>query len=470
MERSPPALYPAEPMNSDRRAWREEFRSQLQLAVPVMVVQLGLYAMGAVDAAFMGRVSELEFGAVALGHAFSFVLLGFAMGALAALDPIVSQAHGAREDEAVSRALQRGIVLALFLSLLVGGVLLFTEPLLHALRQPPEVVPLARDFIFISIAGVPGFLLFVAQRQTLQATHRLRPLLVVIVGANALNVFLDWALIRGHLGAAASGAAGCAWATVVARWALALALPWVAGVELRGRLWPLRAGVWDVRVFLRMLHVGLPIGISFGLEIGAFSCVLFFMGQLGSLELAAHQVAISLASTSFMVPLAISMAAAVRVGNAIGRGEPAAVKRACKAALALGVLTMGTSGALFVLLPWPLARLFTNLPDVLALAVTLIPIAGLFQIFDGLQGVAFGCLRGMADTRVPMLIHLLGFWGVAIPSSVYLGLELGYGARGLWWGLALGLFAVALVQVWRLRSRLRAGVERLAVETGSGGS
>jgi len=454
-------------MTSEHRAWREEFRSLLHLAVPVMVVQVGLYAMGAVDAAFMGRVSELEFGAVALGHSFSFVLLGFAMGALAALDPIVSQAHGAREDEAVSRALQRGVVLALFFSALIGGVLVFCEPLLRALGQPPEVIPLARDWIHVSIAGVPGFLLFVAQRQTLQATHRLRPLLVVILGANALNAFLDWVLIRGHLGAPALGAAGCSWATVVARWAMALALPWVAGVELRGRLWPVRADLLSWPAFARMLHVGLPIGLSFGLEIGAFACVLFFMGQLGSRELAAHQVALSLASASFMLPLAISMAAAVRVGNAIGRGEPAAAKRAAKSALALGALTMSASGALFLLLPWPLARLFTDLPDVLALAVTLIPIAGLFQVFDGLQGVALGCLRGMADTRVPMVIHLVGFWGVAIPSSLYLGLERGLGARGLWWGLALGLFAVAIVQVWRVRSRLRAGVERLVVERAS---
>ena len=451
-------------MMSERGAWRREFRSLLQLAIPVIVVQVGLYAMGAVDSAFMGRVSELEFGAVALGHSFSFVLLGFSMGALAALDPIVSQAHGAREEEAVSRALQRGIVLALFFSAVTGVVLAFCEPLLRALGQRPEVIPLARDWIHISIAGVPGFLLFVAQRQTLQATHRLRPLLVVIVGANALNAFLDWVLIHGNLGAPALGSAGCSWATVAGRWSLALALPFVAGVELRGRLWPVRPDLWSWPAFARMLHVGLPIGLSFGLEIGAFACVLFFMGQLGSLELAAHQVAISLASFSFMVPLAISMAAAVRVGNAIGRGEPAAAKRASKAALALGVMAMSASGALFLVLPWPLARLFTNLPDVLALAVTLIPIAGLFQVFDGLQGVALGCLRGMADTRVPMVIHLVGFWGVAIPASLYLGLERGLGARGLWWGLALGLFAVALVQVWRVRTRLRAGVERLVVE------
>lgn len=449
---------------SAARSWPAEFRALLALALPVAAVQVGLYAMGAVDAAFMGRVSEREFAAVALGHAVSFALLGLGMGVLVALDPIVSQAHGAGEEESISRALQRGVLLALGLAALIGGVLVFAEPILAWLGQPPAVIPLARDFIHISIAGFPGFLLFVAQRQTLQATHRLRPLVLVILATNALNAGLDWILIRGHLGAPALGAAGCAWATVAARWTMALALPWVAGADLRGRLWPIRPGLLDPRALGRMLAVGIPIGLSFGLEIGAFSCVLVFMGQLGERQLAGHQVVMSLASASFMVPLSISMAAAVRVGNAIGRGDPRAVRRAVHSALALGVLAMSTTGALFVLVPGPLARLFTNLPEVLAIAVTLLPIAGLFQVFDGLQGVAHGCLRGMADTRVPFLIHLLGFWGVAIPMSAFLGLQRGLGAPGLWWGLAIGLLVVALVQVWRVQSRLRAGVGRVRIE------
>lgn len=452
-------------MTSIPRPWRRELGALTRLALPVATVQVGLYAMGAVDAAFMGRVSEREFAAVALGHALSFALLGLAMGVLVALDPIVSQAHGAREEEAVSRALQRGLVLALLLSAGVAFALLFAEPILVALNQPSGVIPRARDYMHISIAGVPGFLLFVAQRQTLQATHRLRPLVIVILVTNVLNATLDWILIGGHLGAPAMGADGCAWATVAARWAMALALPWAAGVGFRGRLWPIRPGLWDARAFLRMLHVGVPIGLSFGLEIGAFSCVLVFMGQLGERQLAGHQVVMSLASASFMVPLSISMAAAVRVGNAIGRGEPAAMRRSVHVALALGTLLMSVTGVLFFVVPAPLARLFTDLPEVLAIAVVLLPIAGLFQVFDGLQGVAHGCLRGMADTRVPFLIHLFGFWGVAIPMSAWLGLQRGHGARGLWWGLALGLLFVALVQVWRVHTRLRAGVGRVVIES-----
>jgi len=451
-------------VGSARGALGVELRSQLHLALPVIGVQVGLYAMGAVDAAFMGRVSEHAFGAVALGHALSFALLGFAMGTLTALDPIVAQAHGAGEAGAVTRAQQRGVVLALALSALVAGVLAFSAPLLRLLRQPEEVVPLATAYLHVSIAGVPAFLLFVAQRQTLQATHRLRPLVLVIVGANGLNAALDWLWIAGPFGLSTFGAVGCAWATVVARWALALGVAWVAGREHRARLWPPAPGLWSATAFARMLHVGLPVGLSFGLEIGAFASVLVMMGQLGALELAGHQVVMQLASASFMLPLGLSMAAAVRVGNAIGRGDAEGARRATKLALGLGAAAMATAGALFLLAPRPLARLFTDLEPVLAIAVTLIPIAGLFQVFDGLQGVALGCLRGMADTRVPLLIHLLGFWGVAVPLSAYLGLERGWGARGLWWGLAAGLFAVAVVQVWRVRVRLRSDLGRFTAE------
>ncbi len=443
--------------------WRDEVRAQLRLALPVIVVQVGLVAMGVVDAAFMGRVSAAEFAAVSLGHSYTFVFLGFGMGTLAALDPIVSQAWGARELDAISRALQRAVLLALGLAALVSACILPAERFFEWMGEPPAVVPLATRFARISIAGIPAFLVFVALRQALQAMHCLRPLVFAILLANALNAFLDWVLIGGRLGAPALGSAGCAWATVIARWTMVLLLPLAARERLVPHLWPLAGRLIDLRALGRMLRIGIPIGLSFALEIGAFATVLFLMGSLGEVELAGHQVALSLASTSFMVPLAISMAASVRVGNEIGRGDPGAVRRACEVALVGGAGTMLASAALFLILPGPLARLFTRLPDVLAMAVTLIPIAGLFQVFDGLQGVALGCLRGMADTRVPFLIHLAGFWGLAVPLSSHLAFERGLGARGLWWGLVFGLLAVALVQLWRLRSMVARKIERVVI-------
>ena len=229
-------------------------------------------------------------------------------------------------------------------------------------------------------------------------------------------------------------------------------------------MWPLERGLFSRAAIGPLVRIGLPIGLTFGLELAAFACVLFLMGSLGTVELAAHQVVMTFVSGSFMLPLGVAMASAVRVGNAIGRGDPDGVRRAARSGLVLGALCMSGSALLFVLAPRSLARLVTDLPPVLDVAVTLLPIAGLFQVFDGVQSVALGCLRGTADTKVPMLIHLFGFWIVAVPASAFFGLHLAWGARGLWWGLALGLFLVALVQVARLRVRLSHPLARIETE------
>lgn len=421
--------------------------------------------MGAVDAAFLGRVSAEHYAAVALGHSYSFVLLGFGMGVLAALDPIVSQALGARELETVARAVQRGILVALLLSVPVALALLPAERVLGWMGEPPEVVPIAAAFARISILGVPAFLLFVALRQSLQAMHVVRPVVLAVLIANAINALLDWVLIFGNLGFPALGAVGSAWATVVARWSMALLLPLLGWPALRPFLGQVRRGAAELPALLRMAWIGVPVGLQYVLEIGAFFAVLTAMGNLGKVELAAHQVAMNLASASFMVPFAISMAAAVRVGHAIGRGDPAGARRAAEIALALGALVMLVFGALFVVAPRPLARIFIDLPEVLPLALLLIPLAGFFQVFDGVQGVALGCLRGMADTRVPLVIHALGFWAVGIPLGRWLAFERDLGARGLWWGLVAALALVALVQFARLKVLFGRRVERVVIES-----
>lgn len=213
-----------------------------------------------------------------------------------------------------------------------------------------------------------------------------------------------------------------------------------------------------------MLTVGLPIGVQFLVEIGAFQAVLYLMGRMGTQEMAGHQVSLNLASVSFMVPLGISMAASVRVGNEIGRGSSAAVRRAVTVSLIGGALVMVSFGLAFYFAPLPLARIVTDQEEILTVAILLIPLAGLFQVFDGLQVIAVGCLRGMADTRVPMLIHMAGFWAVGVAVGSLLAFPMGLGAPGLWWGLVAGLFATALVQLWRLRIMLRRGFRRLVID------
>jgi MATE family multidrug resistance protein len=445
-------------------SWRTEARSQLRLAFPVVVIQLGLMAMGAVDGAFLGRVDAVQYAASAIGHTLTFVLFAFGMGALTVLDPVVSQARGAGDHTAISRGVQRGLVLALFLSVPISLLLLPAETWLRLMGQQPEVVEVAADYVRVSILGVPAFLVFVALRQSLQALHIVRPLVWTILLANGLNVFLDWVLIYGNLGFPAMGTVGSAWGTVVARWCMVLLLPLLIGEEFHRFLRPRADRLLHLPALGRMLRIGTPTGIQWFVEIGAFATVTALMGSLGEDELAGHQVAMHLAAGSFMVPLGISIAASVRVGTAIGRGDPGAVRRAAGVGLVSGAGVMLVAGAAFLLFPLPLARVFTDLDGVLAVAVVLVPLAGFFQVFDGTQVVAVGIMRGMADTRVPTIIHVLGFWGVALPIGCAIGFGLDRGAVGLWWGLVVGLGLVAVAQFLRLRVILRRGMSRVVID------
>lgn len=452
------------------RPWRQEIRAQARLAVPVIVVQVGLMAMGAVDGLFMGRVSSVAFASVAIGHTWTFIFLAFGMGTLTGLDPLVSQAWGARDLPAIGRALQRGLVFALALSVVLVFAIWPADRALTLLDQPPAVVLIATSYARIIILSVPAFLVFVALRHSLQAMHILRPLVIVILATNALNAFLDWVLIFGHLGSPALGAIGSAWGTVIARWAMVVAVLFLAGPQFRRFLWPPAERLLRPVALWRMLRIGLPVGVQFMVEIGAFSAVAVLMGTMGENELAGHSVAMYLASGSFMIPLGISMAAAVRVGNEVGAGNESAVRRAAIVALCGGAGVMVCFGALFLLAPHALARIFTSLDPVLAVAVLLIPLAGLFQVFDGTQVIAVGIMRGMADTRVPMLIHVLVFWGIGLPIGYVLAFHQGRGASGLWWGLVVGLAVVAALQFLRLRGLIRRGIRRVVIDETDVGS
>lgn len=443
---------------------RAELAAQLRIAVPVVTIQIGLLAMGFVDGAFLGRVSSVHYAAVTLGHTYTFTLICVAMGILTAFDPILSQAWGARDHEAIRLGYQRALVLALVLSVPVAAAFLPSEAVLRALGQPAEVIPLARGYCVASATSVAPFLVFVALRQGLQAMHRLRPMVLAILGANLLNAGLDWVLIYGHWGVPPLGAIGSAWATVLARWALAAAALGLAWPELAPYLRRPAPRALALAPLVACLRLGLPIGVSFGIEVGTFGMVAMLMGRFGAVSIAGHSVALQLASLSFMVPLGISMAVSVRVGNAVGAGDSTGVRRAAAVALGLGILVMAVSGGLFLSFPRALGRILTDLPEVLQLAAILLPLAGLFQVFDGVQAVAVGILRGVADTRWPMLFHLFGFWLVGLPLGVGLAYGRGLGPAGLWWGLVVGLGTVAVVQLLRVRSRLAGPIRRVVID------
>jgi len=349
------------------------------------------------------------------------------------------------------------LLLAALLALPTALLLLPAEPVLRLLRQPEEVIPTAAAYARVCAPGVPAFFAFLVLRQTLQARQRLRPVVAAILATNLVNLGLDWVLVFGVPGVIPSlGAVGSAWASTACRFLLAAWLLVVLAREIP--VWPRRLEPVAWRPLLALLRLGAPIGVQFQLEFAAFGVIALLMGLLGTVEMAAHQVALNLASLTFMVPLGISAAAAVKVGHAIGAGDQARALRAAAAALLCGGGFMTLSALTLLSVPGWLARAYTDVGEVAALAATLIPIAGFFQVFDGLQVVSTGVLRGAADTRAPMVINVLGFWLLGMPASVLLGFRLGLGPAGLWWGLVVGLAAVALLLLARTSWRLLRGV------------
>lgn len=448
-------------MSSD---WREEAVASLRLGLPIVIVQVGMMMMGMVDTMMIGHLSGSALAAVALGHLYVWGIVIFAQGVLMAIDPVVAQAVGDGDRAAAARGVQRGLVLALVLSVPASLLTLPAQAVLTSLGQPPAIVPDAADYVLTSLPGIFPFLAFVLFRQSLQALSRTGAIVTTIVLANLVNAGLNWLLIYGELGFPALGIIGSAWATVVARWLMAGALLALAWPMLRGHLLPWQRQSLSLQPLLRMFRIGLPIGMQYQLELGAFAATALFMGWFGELQVAGHQIAINLASFSFMVPVGIASAAAVRVGYAVGRRDAGAARRAASVALLSGTVVMAGFGILFALLPRQLAGMYTEEAPLIAMAASLLPIAGVFQVFDGLQAVAIGVLRGAGDTRTPMFVNLLGFWLFGIPAGLWLAFGVDLGPLGLWWGLVLGLGAVAGILLLRVVVRLRAALERIVVD------
>lgn len=437
----------------------------LRLAIPVVIVQVGMMAMGVVDTVMVGHISAQALAAVALGNLYFFTLAVFALGTLMVLDPVVAQAVGAGDRPAVARALQRGVIIAALLTIPAAVLLTSAAPVFNLARQPAEVVPLAAAYAIRTAPGIFPFLLFVVFRQTLQAMGRTAPIVGAIIGANLANGFLNWVLVFGHLGFPAMGVVGSAWATTISRVLLVLWLWAASRRELHPLLSPVRPEIWQLQPLARMFRLGIPIGTQHVLEFGAFALVALMMGWMGTQEMAGHQVAINLAALTFMVPLGVGDAASVLVGQAVGRGDTEGTRGAARAAFACGVAFMAMTGVIFLSLPEPLARLYSRDLGVIGVAASLIPIAGVFQIFDGIQVVASGVLRGLGDTRAPMVANLLGYWLVGIPVSLYLGFVARLGPAGLWWGLVLGLGLVGTSLLLRVRARLARRQVRVVIDT-----
>jgi len=441
-----------------------DLRALVKLAVPIVTAQVGVMLMGVVDTIVVGHVSARELAAASLGHLYVMGLAVFAFGTLWSIDPIVSQAAGARDREGVALGLQRGLVMAVALGAVFTLLCLPAEHVFRWLRQPAEVVPRAAAFVWFSAPSMIVMLVWVTLRQGLQAMKRTREIVITIVAGNLINLALNWVFVFGHLGAPAMGAPGSALSSTIGRWLMLALLLTLSRRELSDLLIPWRRETLRREPILRTLRIGLPIGIQSSVEFTTFASISVLAGWFGAEAIGGHQVAINLASLMYMVPMGVGSATSVLVGHAIGEGDTPHARRVAASALACGAGFMLLSAIVLLAIPQVFARLYTSVPEVMAIASVLIPIAGLFQVFDGLQVVASGALRGAGDTRAAMVANVLGFWLLGMPVSLWLGFGAKLGVVGLWWGFVVGLAAVAVFLVGRVRVRLGGELERVRVE------
>jgi MATE family multidrug resistance protein len=425
-----------------------ELRRLVALAWPVVLGQLGIMAMTVVDVMVVGHLGEDALGSVALGHTWTFGVSIVAMGTASGLDPLIAQAFGAGDRRGAGLALLRGLVLVTLLAIPTTALHLVAEPGLRLMGQPEDLLPVTGQYCAILAGSVLPMLWFGVLRQFLQGAGQMRPAAVTVGVANVVNLVLCWGLVYGKLGLPELGAAGAGWATFTSRWFMLLLLAF-AGSDLVRRCWPGWRDAFDLAALGRAARIGLPVGLQVGMEVWAFTGTTLLVGLFGKTAVGAHMVALNLSSVSFMFPFGISAAAATRVGNLLGAGQPWG--RAAWTAVGLGAGVMTVSALLFASFPAFLAGLYTDEAPVILLAATLLPVAAIFQLFDGTQAVCFGVLRGAGDTRVPALANLVGYYLVGIPVGATLAFRAGWGPMGLWVGLVLGLGIVASLLVIRLR-------------------
>jgi multidrug resistance protein, MATE family len=431
----------------------------IRLGGPLVLAELGWMAMGVVDTMFVGRVGAEAIGAVGLGTMVFYGIAICSAGVLLGLDTLVAQAFGAGDRKACHRSLVSGVWMAVLMIPFIMGAVWALEGILPHLGVDQTVMGATRSYLHALIWSAPPLLIYFALRRYLQALHIARPVMITLLTANLVNLAGNWILVLGHLGAPRLGAEGAGWATCFSRIYMAGALAYVLckrDPEVLRISWrPEAARMWA------LLKLGAPAAGQMAVEIGVFATVTVLVSRLNAAALAGHQIALTTVSTTFMMPLGVSSAAAVRVGYALGRGDGDGAARAGWTALGLGAAVMSAAAIALLTVPEWIARLFTPEAAVIANAATILRVAAFFQLFDGLQIVVTGSLRGAGDTRTPMVCHLIGYWVIGLPLGAMLCFGRGLGAPGLWMGLSAGLIVIGVVltafwwrtaREWRLKS------------------
>ncbi len=428
---------------------RTEFRPTIRLALPLVLAELGWMSMSIVDTMMVGRLpnSATAMGAVSLGSNIFIVLALFGGGLLLGLDTLVSQAFGAGKREDCHRSLVNSIYLSIALTPFLAAPVWLLPSLLAGMQVDPGVLALAIPYTKALAIGLFPLLLYFAVRRCLQAMNMVKPVAFALISANIVNALGNLIFVYGNLGMPALGAVGSGWSTAIARLYMATVLVgYLLWYDRKHRTELLKTPVdIDLPRIRRLMTLGLPAAIQFTLESGVFGLVTALIARLGAVPLASHQIALNTVAFTYMVPLGIASAAAVRVGQAIGRNDPKGAGAAGGTAIFLGAAFMTGAAAALLLFPRWIARMYTPDQIIIRSTIALLAAGAAFQLFDGIQTVATGALRGAGDTRTPMLCHFTAYWIIGLPLGAWLCFRRGWGALGLWTGLSLALILIGIV-------------------------
>jgi len=442
--------------------WGTHFRATFSLGVPLIGAQLAQLGIHTTDVVILGRLGAAHLAAIVLSAQFFFTVFILGSGFANAVMPMVAQAYGRGDAVSVRRAVRMGMWVALAYSGLMIPLFYNAEAILLYAGQKPEVAALAGSYLKIAQWGMAPGLLFMTLRGLVSAHGRAGIVLYVTIVILSVNAFFAYALVLGHFGFPALGMEGAAIVSFCVNLLSFLLI--TAYIQSRPdmRRYELFVRFWkpDWGALREVVHLGLPIGLTMLAEVGLFTGASLLMGNIGTLQLAAHGIALQLASIAFMIPLGLAQAGTVRVGVAHGRGDRLGVVRAALAVLMIAAVIAVSGGILFALVPTTLASVFLDKAGadsaaVLAIAGPFVVVAGIFQLVDGLQAIAAGLLRGLKDTRIPMVLALISYWPIGFFCAWFFAFPAGFGGIGVWFGFLGGLAAAAILLNWRFYRLVR---------------
>jgi multidrug resistance protein, MATE family len=436
---------------------RGHIRENLKLAIPVMLSNLGHVAMGVTDNIMVGNVNATSLAAAGLAFVAFNVLLLFGIGVSYAITPLVAAADGAQDKNGVVEAVRHGFVINTVNSLLLILVVVFGKDFLYYINQPQEVVSLSIPFLSIITYSLMPIMIFQTFKQFSEGLSKTNVALIVMIAANVVNIILNYGLIYGHFGFPAMGLQGSAWATFISRvfMALAIAAYIYYHKDFRRYRRVFRTGSYSKTLFGKMLNLGVPSGVQFIFEVAAFDFSLVMMGWLGTHIQAAHQIAINLATVTYMTTAGLAAAATIRVGYFAGAKDVKNMKTSAYTLLSMALLLMFVFAVAFITARYSLPALYVNEESVIRVASSLLIIAGLFQLSDGTQVVCASALRGLQDVKVPSLFILISYWAIGLPLGYIFAFSMGFGATGIWWGLLIGLTLTAVAMFLRLKQKMQ---------------